>query len=356
MSKQQHQPNDYLFSAAVVLMAAVSCFTTAKGIEPMLNNTILSWAVALALSIFMMAIALQFPRAYREGRQRQMIMRYSAVALFSVLLNFNAIYGSFTQEKLLYDEVNEKRNLVEQIATSAEDQINNKYGLTNTRRAYEEAKVAYENEVSNPGRSGHGKIAQGLYEEMTLAEGKLQATEEELESTLTIVETEKNRSLQAIDSALAAEDPALYRNAIDVAIKGYNEIGSVVSTKLGEDSFQYEKIDFVHRDSGNLNHSLWTISQLFNMEGRQATAVLVSLLLSILIDFIVLFVLVLTHAEPKTQQHKGMQYTYSRPIKRTRRNRPGPVSFKHTHTSLDQQGKKKIIEDRPSPKGAVQDI
>ncbi len=355
MGKTEKRSNNLLFNTAVVLMATVSCFTTAKGIEPMLNNMVLSWAIAIALSIFMTAIALQFPQAYREGRQRQMIMGYSAVAIFSVLLNFNAIYGSFTEEKLLYEEVNHKRNLVEEIATRAEDKINEKYGLVEARRAYEEAKVAYDNEVSNPGRSGHGKIAQGLYEDMTAAEGKLHAVEEELDATLSIIETEKTHSFQAIDSALATEQAKSYRYAIDVAVKGHNEIGSVVSSKLGEDEFTYDKIEFIHRDSGNLNHSLWTISQIFNMSGRQATAVWVSLLLSFLIDFIVLFVLVLTHSEPKTDSHKGIKYTYSRPVKRARRSRPGPVSFKHVNPTSTSNDKRNIIEDRNSRNEVIQD-
>jgi len=357
MRKEQKDPNSYLFNAAVLLMAAVSCFTTAKGIEPMLGNMILSWAVALALSIFMVAIALQFPQAYKEGRHRQLIWGYSAVAIFSVLLNFNAIYGSFTEEKLLYEELNVKRNQVEQIATRAENQINEEYGLVEARRAYEEAKVAYDNEVSNPGRSGHGEIAQKLYEEMTSTEGKVQATEKELGNILEVIETERSRSFQAIDSALESESAEQYRYAIDVAIKGYNEIGNVASTKLGEEAFEYEKVDFIHRDSGNLNHSLWTITQIFNMGGRQATAVIVSLLLSFLIDFIVLFVLILTHAQPKTDVQKNKKYAYSRPVRRTRMTRPGPVSFRHDNAdeASKSKGKKDIIEDRKPRNGVVQD-
>ena len=82
-----------LFPVAVFIMGIVSCYTTATGIYPMLNNWILSYAPAIALSVFMVAIALRIPQAYREGNQVKLIMGYIFVASFSVLLNFNAIYG-----------------------------------------------------------------------------------------------------------------------------------------------------------------------------------------------------------------------------------------------------------------------
>ena len=96
-----------------------------------------------------------------------------------------------------------------------------------------------------------------------------------------------------IDAALASADFKEYKNAVDVSIDAYTEIGDLTSSMIDDGSFTYEPLAFQHRDVGNLNHSLWTLGHLGEMEGRQVSAVLVSLLLAILIDFIVLFVLIL---------------------------------------------------------------
>ena len=65
-----------LFNLAIIIMGTVSCYTTAMGLEPMLGSRVFSIAVAAALSLIMVAIALQLPKAFQENRQAGMILSY----------------------------------------------------------------------------------------------------------------------------------------------------------------------------------------------------------------------------------------------------------------------------------------
>ena len=145
-----------LFPIAVFIMGIVSCYTTATGLMPMLDNWILSYATAIALSVFMVAIALRIPKAYKEGNQTKLILGYIFVASFSVLLNFNAIYGVFTSEKLLYEELKENKSQLTAVTVSAKSALDtyfdtreiNTYILTalnNHRRHVKEDSYQYKN-------------------------------------------------------------------------------------------------------------------------------------------------------------------------------------------------------------------
>ncbi|MEO0584574.1 MAG: hypothetical protein AAF135_20355 [Bacteroidota bacterium] len=294
-----------LFPVAVFIMGIVSCYTTATGIYPMLNNWILSYATAIALSVFMVAIALRIPQAYREGNQVKLIMGYIFVALFSVLLNFNAIYGMFSSEKLLYEELKENKSLLTAIQVRAGEALDDFYGANETRGKLQQAKSLLEEETSNRVDPGYGKNARRINQESIIPlEAELQLIQAKYDPTVQEIEKLVVGAQVTIDEALASHNISQYREAVDQSVDAYTQVGEMTQNQLGEENFYFEGLVFKHRDVGNLNHSLWTLGEVSKLDGKQASAVIVSLVLALLIDFIVLFVLVLVNKPEKEEKEE----------------------------------------------------
>ncbi|GEM_PF-3546526 len=292
-----------LFPLAVFIMGIVSCYTTALGLEPMLNNIVLSYAMAFALSIFMIAIALQFPKSYKNGTQGRLVLGYSMVAIFSVLLNFNAIYGIFTAEKLLYDELKDNKKRITALSMQAQESLDKFFDAKETERKLNEAMALLAEEKTNPRDYGYGQKARKLNTETVIPlQAKLNNIKTKYDPLMTEIDTTTAFAISTIDHALATEDFRSYRKAVDVSIDAYTTIGTKTTNLIDDGSFSFEPLTFQHRDVGHLNHSLWSLAHLGDMEGKQASALVVSLLLSFLIDFIVLFVLVLLHKPGKVEK------------------------------------------------------
>lgn len=291
-----------LFPIAVFIMGIVSCYTTAVGLQPMLNSLVLSYAMAIALSIFMVAIALRIPMAYRSGDQRKLILGYTMVALFSVLLNFNAIYGVFTSEKLLYEELKNNKSALTAMQVQAKESLEQHFNASEIQRQLKEAEALLEEEKTNPNNRGYGQIARKINKETVIPlQAQLANIQAKYVPTVHRIDSVVNGAQAGIDAALASGEIRQYRDAVDQSIDAYTYVAESTENIVGKETFSYQALVFQHRDVGNLNHSLWTILNLHQLSGSQAAAVLVSLLLAILIDFIVLFVLVLINRPQKEE-------------------------------------------------------
>ena len=157
-----------LFPIAVFIMGIVSCYTTALGLEPMLNNLVLSYAMAIALSIFMVAIALQFPKSYENGTQGRLILGYTMVAIFSVLLNFNAIYGIFSSEKLLYEELKENKSRLTALTVKSKEALDDHFQAQKVKEELDQAMGLLEEEKTNPYDTGYGRKARRINQEAVI--------------------------------------------------------------------------------------------------------------------------------------------------------------------------------------------
>lgn len=283
-----------LFPIAVFIMGIVSCYTTAVGLYPMLGNWVLSYATAFALSTFMVAIALRIPKAYEEGNHLKLIAGYIFVALFSVLLNFNAIFGVFSSEKLLYEELKNAKQELTAIGVSARESLDEHFGAIKTQRKLDEARAMLKEETVNRVDPGYGQNARRINQERVIPlQAELASIRAKYDPVVQKIDTLVSSSVDRIDQALATEDIATYRRAVDHSVDAYNQVGILTQNLIGRENFSYQPLTFEHRDVGNLNHSLWTVMNLPQLSGKQASSVIVSLLLSFLIDFIVLFVLVM---------------------------------------------------------------
>ncbi|MEM7658480.1 MAG: hypothetical protein AAF399_20300 [Bacteroidota bacterium] len=301
-----------LFPVAVFIMGVVSAYTTALGLYPMLQSWILSYAMAIALSLFLIAIALRIGKAANARQRVQLLLGYTLVASFSVLLNFNAIYGSFSAEKLLYEELKTKRAELSALQVEANQALKDHFQATETEQQLKEAQALLEEERTNPNNAGYGKVARRLNQETVIPlTARLATIKDEYEPAKASVDSVILTATGLIDDALASESLLAYRQAVDHSVDAYAEVGRSIQQLVGKEGLAFAPSQFQHRDVGNLNHSLWTVFHLGQFNSKEISAVLVSLLLAFLIDFIVLFVLMLVDTPTTSEESEAVPQTES---------------------------------------------
>ena len=195
-----------LFNLAIIIMGTVSCYTTAMGLTPMLGNQLFSIAVAAALSLIMVAIALQLPKAYQENRQAGMILSYVFVAAFSVLLNYNFIFGKFSAEKILYKELAAHKDALSDLIEKGEAMAKNKYDLEALAVAAKEKRSIADEEFQNNIHPGKGKIHRQKDQVARKAEQQLTANQENYEALINPIKADMDTILGITNAALAQAD------------------------------------------------------------------------------------------------------------------------------------------------------
>lgn len=309
-SNPPEQKQSALFNLAIIIMGVVSCYTTAMGLEPMLGSRIFSIAVAAALSLVMIAIALQLPKAYKENRQVGMILSYVFVASFSVLLNYNFIFGKFSSEKILYKELEEHKMALAGLIQKGETEMKSHYQLESLASLAKEKRTVADEEFQNNVNPGKGQIHREKDQAARIAENKLKASQESYSTLLSPIQEEADSVMVVSSSALAQSNWEAYSATIPYVTTAYNKIGSKLSSKLPD--FTYESRRFVNRDIGQLSHSLGSIFSS-QKNGGDSFAVIVALILAILIDFIILFAIIVlnrpstAHLQKSKKQKSNFQ-------------------------------------------------
>lgn len=287
--KPEEHKQSALFNLAIIIMGTVSCYTTAMGLEPMLGSQIFSIAVAAALSLIMVAIALQLPKAYQDNRQAGMIVSYVFVASFSVLLNYNFIFGKFSSEKILYKEMEEHKMALSDLMQKGETALKKHYNLEGLATEAKEKRTIADEEFQNNVNPGKGAIHREKDQTARIAENILTANQESFNELLAPLKLDADSVMTATSLAMGQSNWKAYSATIPFITTAYNKIGSKFASKLPD--FKYDQRRFENRDIGQLSHSLGSIFSS-KKNGGDPFAVMVALILAILIDFIILFAII----------------------------------------------------------------
>jgi len=281
-------------------MGTVSCYTTAMGLTPMLGSQIFSIAVATALSLVMVAIALQLPKAYQENRQMSMILSYVFVASFSVLLNYNFIFGKFSSEKILYKELAIHKDALSDLIQRGETAAKSHYEIESLVIDAKEKRTIANEEYQNNVKPGKGKIHRQKDQIARLAENKLKTNQANYEAFIGPINADIDSVLTNTTAALGQANWESYSKAIPLVTAAYNKIGSKLGSQLP--NFKFESRRFENRDIGQLSHSLGSMFSA-KKNGGDPFAVAVAFVLAILIDFIILFAIIVLN-RPATSERK----------------------------------------------------
>lgn len=298
--KAPEKKQSALFNLAIIIMGTVSCYTTAMGLAPMLGSQVFSIAVAAALSLVMVAIALQLPKAYQENRQVSMILSYVFVASFSVLLNYNFIFGKFSSEKILYKELAAHKDALSDLIQRGETAAKSHYQLESLAIDAKEKRTIANEEYQNNVKPGKGKIHRQKDQIARLAENKLKTSQANYESFIGPINADIDSVLTNTNAALGQSNWESYSKTIPLVTAAYNKFGSKLGSQFSE--FKFESRRFENRDIGQLSHSLGSMFSA-KKNGGDPFAVVVALVLAILIDFIILFAIIVLN-RPAASEHK----------------------------------------------------
>lgn len=327
MANEANQPRrlNGLYRLAVLIMSTISAVTTALGAEDLFGFP-MAVALAIGLSVLLVAIALNLPRAFQEGRQWTLIAGYTFIALISVLFNFNYIYGKFAAEDLLYTELINKREKVDDIEVAALNTMDKKLEVEDLRKSISEYEQVMKREKNHPlpGESGEGPRYQEAALNKQLAEERLSVSLDSKRDYYQRVSADTELMKNTIDQATDSNgDLAQYRNAIESTVTSYNELRNYLLKEVPE--MQIESMRFVNKDIGKLNHTLWTFTQFGKLTGKQKSSLIIATIIALAIDFVVLFVLALVAGGQKNEsRHKLDNYSYemANPPKKKPKNSP----------------------------------
>ena len=311
--KQTKKQNNTLFRIAVIGMSILSGYTTAMGAIP-LFGFILSIGLAVVLSILLVALALRLPDAYEANQHRPIIWGYFAVAMISILFNFNYLYGKFAAEDLLYSELNEKKELLDDMRINAKNSKDKELKIVSLSKRIEELKTKIEYELKNhpdPTERGAGSRWRGAVDEKEKLDieyaGKIKTHQvfyDKIEEAAIAVDE--------INIAQQSQDLVQYRSAIENSVDKYNELSKEIR---GGSSFEPhpKSVKFIHKDIGKLDHSIWTLFNFFRFSGRQISSIFVALSISAMIDLVVLFVIAVV-SRPDVPLRRGKENSKRKPM------------------------------------------
>lgn len=301
MPKASEKKQSALFNLAIIIMGTVSCYTTAMGLAPMLGSQIFSIAVAAALSLVMIAIALQLPKAYHENRQAGMILSYVFVASFSVLLNYNFIFGKFSSEKILYKELAAHKDALSDLMQRGETAAKSHYQIESLAVDAKEKRTIANEEYQNNVQPGKGKIHRQKDQTARIAENKLKTSQANYETFIAPIHADIDSVLTNTTAALSQSNWEAYSRTIPVVTAAYNKFGSKLKSQLP--AFEFASRRFENRDIGQLSHSLGSMFSA-KKNGGDPFAVAVALVLAILIDFIILFAIIVLNRPATSERNK----------------------------------------------------
>lgn len=310
---ENHTTGEYLLNLAVVIMGTISCYTTAVGVAPMLNNKFLAYLIAVALSLFMVVIAINLPKTDTKAKKRGSIFAYSVVAIFSILLNFNAIYGISNAKTLLYEELDTKRNALISLQRTTQEDIDSLHQVSYWQGQVAAARQEMELEKLTPGEEGCGPKCRKIYREKLLpASGKLEEAQQKSTVYRTKIE-DKIKSIypEPINTVLESGDPKLLEGGIQDIIEVYQDVAKDIGPVTNKD---YGTLSFENKNVGNLNHAVNTIFSISRKGGEAKASIFISLLISFIIDFLILFVILfLSPSMVDIQEKVQPSYNYRRP-------------------------------------------
>ena len=223
------------------------------------------------------------------------ILFYIVLALFSVFLNFNAIYQNIDGENLLEEELSDVRIQLIGIQQKAIKSVDDLYDYSKTSSELDSLENELKREVSHPNRPGFGERSKTLYDKISSKESQLSGVESKYNSIANKINSIAITPLTLIDTTIST--PFLianYRRAIQKGVNSHNEIGSIMQNEMKESGFLFTKQFFKNDDLGKVNHTLSAISNIKNRSTQQRYSIYSALVFSIFIDLFPLLLSILT--------------------------------------------------------------
>lgn len=316
-NNSSNQSNGAGFLLIVTLFfLGISVWQTSLGYELILG-TYLAWFFAIAIGLMMLFLALEMRKRRVRGESAVgPLIGYCACAIFCFFGNFNAIYTRYNREELYKKELQQHKDELTAIVTSATVALQ-KADTTSfkLKKNVEEHEGQLIRQILDPANSGLGKRAmeevialeQLLNQKLTRFSGSPAVMANSYKDNITqilstrLAESKMIQSKNLISKIQAGKDtisPLIY-DALkpqNVVAKGQavifktvdeiNNIGEETQNFVGKNYFSYQPAQFENQEMGKISH---TFQSAFN--GTNTSAAFISVILALGIDALVPFVI-----------------------------------------------------------------
>ena len=142
------------------------------------------------------------------------------VASFSVLLNYNFIFGKFSSEKILYKELEAHKDALSDLIQKGETAAKSHYEIEKLTIDAQEKRTIANEEFQNNVKPGKGKIHRQKDQIARLAESKFETNQANYLAFITPINEDIDSVLTNTIAAMGQADWATYSDMIPVVDDG----------------------------------------------------------------------------------------------------------------------------------------
>jgi len=305
-----------LFLILTFVFLSISIWQTARGYGLMFGSQ-LAWIFSFAIGLMMLFLSFEMRKRRLKGQSAiGPLIGYIACAVFCFFGNFNAIYSRYNREELFKKELEQHRQELTAVTTSAVAALQKADTASDhVERRVQELKGQLLLQIRDPANAGLGSRAKeiigviehtlgqkltvfsgnptqlaGIYSaniDQILATRLNNSRKKTAEGMIRDINTRKDTLDVMIMTALKPQNiSANGQEAIFKTVDAINDIGEKTHNFLGGNAFTFHTAEFKNQEIGKISH---TFSSAFN--GENWSTAIISMLVSIAIDALVPFVI-----------------------------------------------------------------
>lgn len=358
------------------LAISYSTYQTAIGYELAAGSLFKSSIYATMISIGLIILNLQLWQNMQLKNIKQSIVTsffYICVALFSFVANFNAFYSQFMEKEILYDNLEELRAQADSIKTKSFNSLDSKFNTDSIRNEVSQHAINLEKQIMDPFNKGVGPKAREIIidiekilgTKLTTFEGTPEAKakqyknliQSQLDTVLSIMakkptaikkefELKISDLLKQIDAAKTTKDNIEDDQiAIELGVNILNSLGKKTEQTINDSNyFIFKRLTAKHQEIGKISHS-FNLARHAIRNGNNVEAVVFAILLSLFIDFLVPFMIIVLNS--------SYRYNFSTNLNAfpTRRNTESQTESKFPQREKSKEASEGNLIDQLKNKG-----
>lgn len=327
MKKHSNSNTRYLLLFAAFVLGVISIYFTGEGFKIILgvekvSDIIIAWGFAMAIGAILIYCSLNIGNYVNNNNYIPLIVVFTLFALLSLFFNFNSIYGKFTSDDLLIQNVDRLKSKIQVTRTTTQNAFDTLFQVSYYAQKLDSLQKELKREEKDRERPGRGIIYRSISLQIPPIEAEYNARKTKLKESLTPI----RKLLNASEKYLDEQNKEIYKDNFLSAIQKYNESIAIANSLIP--SLQFKNFTF-EEDSKRPDYALQLLIRFITfddtLKNSELSYILLSLFIGFLIDFpvfIAFFILDLSknskNKTPKNIFRENNANSFSEPSKRKR--------------------------------------
>lgn len=300
-----------LLSIIAITTLSISTYQTITGYGKAFDSNLLAFAISFVLTSGMGIINVviwQKRNDFSSTQNAISILMYMAFAFFSIVANFNSLYGNYMQDDWIESDYIFLQEELEKLHNQISILADKKYKITNKKKTVTQLRTSLDAEINNIGNKGFGDDAKKILTEiekiigtkLSIPNGSSRAVAKALDKQidnaflqgiavqvkpLEKIQDEIKEYLDNFNYHLNSEskNPSPFLKNISNGYIRYNVFETKIEEIISDTTiFQHVNRDYFNRDIGNIQHTFQAAKK-----AKNKIAPFLFLMLCLLLDFMV---------------------------------------------------------------------